>query len=48
VLLTASTLVSVRAMANRPGVRKGPGGMLGSIERGVDQLQLTPETRKAR
>jgi Spy/CpxP family protein refolding chaperone len=47
VVLATATMVGASAMANRHGGRHGPGGMLGSIERGVDQLELTPENRKA-
>lgn len=47
VVLATATMVAASAMANRHGGRHGPGGMLGSIERGVDQLELTPENRKA-
>jgi len=47
VVLATATTVAASAMANRNGGRHGPGGMLGSIERGIDQLELTPENRKA-
>ena len=48
VVLATATMVGANAMANRHGGgRHGPGGMLGGIERGVDQLELTPENRKA-
>jgi len=47
VVLATATMVAASAMANRHGGRHRPGGMLGSIERGVDQLELTPENRKA-
>ena len=47
VMLATATMVAASAMANRHGGRHGPVGMLGSIERGVDQLELTAENRKA-
>jgi Spy/CpxP family protein refolding chaperone len=47
VVLATATMATANAMANRHGGRRGSGGMLGSIERGVDQLELTPENRKA-
>jgi Spy/CpxP family protein refolding chaperone len=47
VVLATGAMFAANAMANRHGGRHGRGGMLGGIERGVDQLELTPENRKA-
>ncbi len=47
VVLATGAMVAASATANRHGGRHGRGGMLGGIERGVDQLELTPENRKA-
>lgn len=45
--LATVSLAAGNAVANRHGGPRGPGRMLAGIERGADELELTPETRKS-
>jgi len=45
--LATATLVAGHAAANRHGGRPRHGSMLGRVERGVEKLELAPETRKS-
>ena len=47
VMFAASTLVAGTALAKRDGGRHGHGRLLGHIERGVEQLELSAETKQA-
>ncbi len=45
--LAVVTTVAGTAVAKRHGGSPGHGSMLGRVERGVDELELAPETRKS-
>ncbi len=47
VVLAAATTVAGSALAKRHGGEHGRGNLLGHIERGVDRLELTTETKQA-
>jgi Spy/CpxP family protein refolding chaperone len=47
VMLATAMIIATNATANRHGGRSGHASMLGKVERGVENLELAPETRKS-